>query len=147
MAFSDLDQMGSFWYGYLFGVASALLMFASSVAAFYSRLVRLLYSFAGGIRRAKFLRLPSLLRVRSQVEKIVHGMPEILFAAEIAFRSLDRCMPEQKLNLLRFITAIMAQLRAGSPQIIHRTHMPRAPSPPSCCLDGTAGLSARPERL
>ena len=29
-----------------------------------------------------------LLPIRSEVEKIVHGMPEILFAAEIAFRGL-----------------------------------------------------------
>ena len=38
--------------------------------------------------------------VRSEVEKIVHWMPEILFAAEIAFRRLHGCMPEQELNLL-----------------------------------------------
>ena len=37
-----------------------------------------------------------LLRVRSEVEKIVHWMPEILFAAEIVFRGLDGCMPEQR---------------------------------------------------
>jgi len=41
-----------------------------------------------------------LLPIRSEVEKVVHWMPEILFAAEIAFRGLHRCMPEQKLNLL-----------------------------------------------
>ena len=45
-------------------------------------------------------------------------MSEILFAAEIAFRCLDGCMPEQELNLLQFATARVAQLRAGSPQIM-----------------------------
>jgi hypothetical protein len=42
-------------------------------------------------------------------------MSQILFAAEIAFRSLDRCMPEQELNLLQLAAAIVAQLRAGPP--------------------------------
>ena len=49
-----------------------------------------------------------LLRVRSEVEKIVHRMPEILFAAEIAFRGLHRCMSEQELNLLQLTAAIVA---------------------------------------
>ncbi len=35
-----------------------------------------------------------LLRGHSEVEQIVHWMPKILLAAEIAFRGLDRCMPE-----------------------------------------------------
>ena len=54
-----------------------------------------------------------LLRVRSEVEKIVHWMPEILLAAEIAFRGLDRCMPEQELNLLQLTTAVVTQFRTG----------------------------------
>src|SRR5713226_8665818 len=45
-------------------------------------------------------------------------MSEILFAAEIAFRCLDGCMPQQELNLLQLATARVAQLRAGSPQIM-----------------------------
>ena len=53
-------------------------------------------------------------RVRSEVKKIVHRMSEILFAAEIAFRRLDRCMPQQELNLLQLATARVAQLRTGS---------------------------------
>jgi hypothetical protein len=44
-------------------------------------------------------------------------MPEILFAAEIAFRCLDRCVPKQELNLLKTTTAIVAQLRAGPPRV------------------------------
>jgi hypothetical protein len=47
-------------------------------------------------------------------------MAEILFAAQIAFRSLDRCMPQQELNLLQLATARVAQLRAGTSQIMRR---------------------------
>jgi hypothetical protein len=45
-------------------------------------------------------------------------MSEILFAAEIAFRRLHRCMPQQELNLLQLSTARVAQLRTGSPQVM-----------------------------
>jgi hypothetical protein len=64
-------------------------MFRSSVAAFYALPECLFYSFAGPVRRDRFhmFRL-LLLPIRSEVEKVVHGMPEILFAAEIAFRGL-----------------------------------------------------------
>jgi hypothetical protein len=60
------------------------------------------------------MRLP----VCSEVKKVVHRMSEILFAAQIAFRRLDGCMPKQKLNLLQFATARVAQLRTGSPQVM-----------------------------
>jgi len=63
-------------------------MFRSSVAAFYALPECLFYSFAGPVRRGRFLIFCLLHRVRSEVEKIVHWMPEILFAAEIAFRGL-----------------------------------------------------------
>src|ERR1700686_1218183 len=56
--------------------------------------------------------------VASKVKKVVYRMSEILFAAEIAFRSLDRCVSKQELNLLQLPTAAVAQLRAGSPQIM-----------------------------
>jgi hypothetical protein len=64
-------------------------MFRSPVAAFYSWLLCLFYSFAGCVRPDRFIRLCLPLLVHSEIEKIVHWMPEILFAAEIAFRSLD----------------------------------------------------------
>jgi len=51
-------------------------------------------------------------------KKVVHWMPEILFAAEIAFRRLDRCMPQQELNLLQLAAIAVAQLRTGSPQVV-----------------------------
>jgi len=88
-------------------------MFRSPVAAFYPWLVCLFYSSAGSVRRDTFLRFRLLLRIRSEVEKIVHWMPEILFAAEVAFRGLDRCMSEQELNLLKLTTTVVAQLRTS----------------------------------
>jgi len=60
---------------------------------------------------------PSILR---EFKKIFHKMPEILFAAEIAFRRLDGCMPQQELNLLQLAAAGVAQLRTSSPQIMRR---------------------------
>ena len=59
-----------------------------------------------------------LLGIRSEIEKVVYWMPEILFAAEITFCGLDGCMPQQKLNLLQFTATVVAQLRTGSPQIV-----------------------------
>ena len=70
------------------------------MAAFYALPECLFYSFAGPGCRDRFIKFFLLLPLRSEVEKVVHWMPEILFAAEIAFRGLDRCMPEQELNLL-----------------------------------------------
>ena len=58
--------------------------------------------------------------LRSQLRKIVHWMSEILFAAQMAFRCLDGCMPQQELNLLQLATATVAQFRAGSPQVMRR---------------------------
>jgi len=59
-----------------------------------------------------------LLRDRSEVKKIVYRMSEILFAAEIAFRGLNRCVPQQKLNLLKLTTAVVTQLRTGPPKVM-----------------------------
>jgi hypothetical protein len=70
------------------------------VAAFYALPECLFYRFVGPDRRDRFHMLRLLLPIRSEVEKVVHWMPEILFAAEIAFRGLHGGMPEQELNLL-----------------------------------------------
>ena len=58
-------------------------MFQSSVAAFYPLPECLFYSFAGLVRRDRFHLFRLLLPIRSEVEKVVHWMPEILFAAEM----------------------------------------------------------------
>ena len=77
------------------------------MAAFYPWLLCLFYSFAGPVRRDGFPMFRLLLPIRSEVEKVVYWMPEVLFAAEIAFRRLDRCMPEQKLNLFKLASSVM----------------------------------------
>ena len=63
-----------------------------------------------------FLRPP----LRSQLKKVVHWMSEILFAAQIAFRCLDGCMPEQELNLLQLAATGVAQLRTGPAEVVRR---------------------------
>jgi hypothetical protein len=93
-------------------------MFRSSVAAFYALFKQLFYSFTGTVRPDGFLIFLPPYLIRSEVEKIVYWVSEVLFAAEIAFRGLNGCMPQQELNLLQFTTAIMAQLRAGPPKIV-----------------------------
>jgi len=55
----------------------------------------------------------------SQMEQIVHGMPEILFAPEVAFRCLHRGMSEQELNLFDLTTVYVAQPRTGSALMPH----------------------------
>ena len=60
------------------------------MAGFYPWLVCLFYSSAGLLGGDGFLIFRLLLGIHSEVDEIVHRMPEILFAAEIAFRSLDR---------------------------------------------------------
>src|ERR1700687_5659246 len=84
-------------------------MFRSSVAAFYALPECLFYRVGGfhwGRLSIVFMR-PSVL---CEVKKIVDRMSEILFAAQIAFRCLDGCMPQQELNLLQLATAAVAHL-------------------------------------
>ena len=64
------------------------------IAAFYAWLPCSFYSIAGLGFRDRFITLGRLLRVHSEVKKIIHWMPEILFAAKIALRGLNRCVPE-----------------------------------------------------
>jgi hypothetical protein len=68
---------------------------------------QLFYRRDGDLNGGRFHRLFLRLHVRSEVEEIIHGMPEILFASQIAFRSLDRCVPEQKLNLFQLTATAM----------------------------------------
>ena len=58
------------------------------------------------------------LRTRSEVKKIVHRVSEVLLAAEIAFRRLDRCVSQQELNLFQLASAVMTQLGTGPPQVV-----------------------------
>ena len=86
------------------------------MAAFYPLARRHFYG-RGSVLRGGFT-IVFMRAFRSKVKKVVHWMPEILFAAEIAFRGLHGCMPEQELNLLEFTAAIVAELRAGPPQVV-----------------------------
>ena len=88
------------------------------MAAFYP-LPRCLFYGVGRFHRGGFIIVFLRPSVRSEVKKVVHWMSEILFAAEIAFRCLDGCMPQQELNLLQFATARVAQLRTGSTFMPH----------------------------
>jgi hypothetical protein len=77
-----------------------MVMFRSSVAAFYPLPSRLFYRigrFHGGGFIIVFLRAPPLC---SEIKKVVDWVSEILFAAEIAFCRLNRCVAQQELNLL-----------------------------------------------
>ena len=94
------------------------LMFRFSVAAFYAWLAFTFYRPPGRGWWAGFILFCWLLRVHSEIEKIVHRMPEILFAAKITFRCLNRCVSQQKLNLLNLATSVVAQLRTSSAQVV-----------------------------
>lgn len=72
------------------------------MAAFYPSFVSLFHLFVSFGRRDSFFRCPLLPVVRSEVEEIVHGMAEVLFAAKIAFGGQNRRMPEEELNLFEF---------------------------------------------
>ena len=89
------------------------------MAAFYP-LPRCLFYRVGRFHCGGFIIVFLRPRLGSELKKVVHWMSEILFAAEIAFRCLDGCMPQQELNLLQLATATVAQFRAGSPQVMRR---------------------------
>ena len=95
-------------------MADGTVMFRSSVAAFYPQPSYLFYRVGrfhcGGFINV-FLPAPPL---GSEIKKVVHWMAEILFATEIAFRGLDRCMPEQKLNLLQLATVTVINERVDA---------------------------------
>ena len=77
-------------------------MCRSSVLAFYPWARHGFYpggSFPHFSFPAGFLRLDIASEV--EVKEIVYRMSEILLAAEIAFRRLDRCVSQQELNLTR----------------------------------------------
>jgi len=74
-------------------------MVRSSVATFYP-LPRSLFYRVKCFRCGGFIIVFMQPPVLCKVKKIVDGVSEILFAAEIAFRRLNGCVAQQKLNLL-----------------------------------------------
>jgi hypothetical protein len=64
-----------------------------------------------GIRLADADKVATLdlhLSRRLYSDSIIHGLTEPLLATQILFRCLNRYMPEQKLNLLKFAPGIVA---------------------------------------
>ena len=53
-------------------------------------------------------------------QTIVHGIPELLLASEIALRRLDGNVAEQEVDLVQFAARQVAQTRTGSSQIVRR---------------------------
>ena len=50
--------------------------------------------------------------------RVVHGAPQLLRAAEIAFRRLNRDMPEEKLDLIEFAACEVTETGAGAPEVV-----------------------------
>jgi hypothetical protein len=81
-------------------------MFSSSLLTFYPWCSFEFEDFLGRF----FWRLDILIPVvrvrrgseRSECKAVVHGVPEVLLAAEVTFRGLYRCVSEQELNLFQF---------------------------------------------
>jgi len=63
---------------------------------------------------------PEALNIRLKPDAIVHGVPQSLFAPQIAFRCLYADVPEQELYLLEFSSYLVAESRACSPKIVRR---------------------------
>jgi hypothetical protein len=68
------------------------------------------------VRRTIVLWQSAVIRVEG--EQIVHRLSEILLAAQVTLSRLHRGVPEQELNLLQLPAAAVAELRAGSPQVV-----------------------------
>ena len=60
-----------------------------------------------------------LRRLGFDAQVIIDRVLQLLLAAEVTLRGLDRYMAEQKLDLLEFATAEMTQSSAGSPAMPH----------------------------
>ena len=61
----------------------------------------------GGFHSGRFNIVFMRPSVLCEFKQIVHRVPEILFATEIAFCSLYGRMPQQKLNLLQLTTTVV----------------------------------------
>ena len=61
---------------------------------------------------------PLLLDDRFDPQAIIYGLPEPLLTSEVFLRSLDRHMPEQKLDLLKLSPGIVTESSTRSPKIV-----------------------------
>jgi hypothetical protein len=57
---------------------------------------------------------------RFNADLVVHGESELLLAAEVLFRRLDRHVAEQELDLVELAAGQMAESRTCAPQIMGR---------------------------
>jgi len=57
-------------------------------------------------------------RVWLQANSIIDSIAKPLFAAQVAFRSLDRNVAQQKLDLLQFAIRLMAETGACAPEVV-----------------------------
>jgi hypothetical protein len=62
----------------------------------------------------------ALKSLHSRKDPIVHRVRNILLAAQVFFRRLNRGVPEQKLYLLKIASGLPAQFCACAPQIVGR---------------------------
>ena len=53
-------------------------------------------------------------------EPIVDGTPQLLLASQVAFRGLNRNVPQEELNLIEFAAGPMTESRACAPKIVRR---------------------------
>jgi len=58
--------------------------------------------------------------IRFNAHPVVHGVPGLLFASEVALGCLNRDMSEQELDLVQFATGEVTQPRARASQIVRR---------------------------
>jgi hypothetical protein len=56
--------------------------------------------------------------IRFDVDVVIDGQSESLFATEVLLRSLDAGVHQEKLDLLQFSACNMAEAGAGAPQIM-----------------------------
>jgi hypothetical protein len=53
-----------------------------------------------------------------QSQVVIHRMSQFLFASKIVLGRLNRCMPKQELNLIKFSPSQVAQSRASATQVM-----------------------------
>jgi hypothetical protein len=56
--------------------------------------------------------------IRFDAQAVVHGVPELLVAPEVALRRLNRDMPEEELDLVQFTAGEGTQPGTRSSQIV-----------------------------
>ena len=95
----------------LFAQGDAFRIFNDCIPPMYRGTLSLPGLFRIGTRTRSFLGLD----IRLKSKQIIHGMPQVLLAAEIALGGLYGCMTKQELNLLNLSAIAVAELRTSPP--------------------------------